>query len=278
MSSINNYGITSLLASRIHGQNAIGLLKSMHSLATGQRINRGADDPAGLIISERLRAMLMDIDAESRMLQRTEHVARSADGALNEVSSLINEAQALIVANANSAGMSDEERLANQMQIDSILNSINNIAGSATFNGQRLLDGTLTLSANGQSISLEGTFAHNLGSVEIDGQIYTLANLGTNGALNANPEAAQQVLSAAREQVASMRGRLGAFQKHTVESRINSLGTMKENIAAANSLIRDTDYARETANFTRLLLLQHSSMKMIGLINNNASSVLKLLA
>lgn len=278
MSLITNHTVNSMMANRMHSSNGIGLASSMQKLATGQRINRGADDPAGLIISEQLRAMLAASRAESNMLQRTNHIASSADAALGEVSGLINDAQSLLVANANSAGMSDAEREANQMQLDSIVGSINRITGSATFNGQKLLDGSLTLGANGESLHVDNIAAGALGVVEIDGETFSMADLATGGALNGDSQAAQQVLNAARDQVATQRGAIGAFQKHTVDSTINSLMVSMENIAAANSTIRDTNYAQETSNLMRHLILEQSSMKTMGIINTNASNMLKLLS
>lgn len=269
------------MASRIGSLHSLGLLKSMQKLSTGYRINRAADDPAGLITSNHLRSMLAAIKAESKSLQRTSHVANSAEGALSEVSSMINEAQALLVANANTGGLSDEERQANQTQLDSILASIDRIAGSTTFNRQRLLDGSLTLTANGQNLTIDSMTSHSLGAIEIDGQSYSLADLGSGKALNitsGNLDAAQQVLHAARDKVASMRGSIGAFQRHTVATRLNSLNDSHLFASAANSLIRDTDYAQETSTFARLALLQRSSFQVMAMLNASPSSVLKLLA
>ena len=280
MSQINPNGIMALVAGRIHSNHAAGLLSSMNKLATGQRINRGADDPAGLIISENLRAMLAAIEAESRSLQRTSSVAASAEGALSEVSSMLNEANALVVANANTAGMSEAERQANQLQIDSILASVDRIAGSASFNGQSLLDGSLALTAGETRLTLPSIATHNLGAVDVDGKTYTLADLASGGALNAvtgNLEAAQQAIAAAQQQVTTVRGEIGAFQRHTVNAQLDNLAVTMQNVASANSMIRDTDFASETANFSRLWLLERSALRVMSLVDRNAHEVLGLL-
>ena len=124
-------------------------LQSLQRVSTGQRINRAADDPSGLIASENLRAVLADLEAESDSLQRVDHVASTADAAIGEMSDLLTEARGLAVAAANTAGVSDEERQALQMELDSVISSIDRMAQSTSFNGDRLLDGTATLTANG---------------------------------------------------------------------------------------------------------------------------------
>ena len=107
----------------------------------------------------------------------------TADAALAEVSNLLIEAESLAIANANTGGLSDAERLANQMQIDSILSSVNRIAGSTTFAGQQLLDGSATVTAGGGSVTIDSVSTGNLGEVEIDGDTYSLADVATGGAL-----------------------------------------------------------------------------------------------
>src|SRR5687767_9682481 len=137
-------GFSSLLAQRYQRLNPMKLAGSLQKLATGYRINRGADDPAGLIASEQLRGTLAALEAELRMLERTDHQAATADGALGEVSDMLVEARGLAVANANDAGLSDLEKQANQAQIDSILVSVDRVSRSTSFNGTKLLDGSFS--------------------------------------------------------------------------------------------------------------------------------------
>ena len=126
----------SLIAQRINVLNKSKLFSSLEKITTGRQINRGSDNPAGLISSENLNAVLAALEAESRSLQRTNSVATVADGALTEASNLLIEAKGLAVANANSAGLSDSERQANQAQIDSILASVGRISSTTAFNGR----------------------------------------------------------------------------------------------------------------------------------------------
>lgn len=279
MTRINLYNGLSL-ARRAFDAQTTAAERARERIASGLRLNRGQDDPAGLIASEHLRALLATFEAEARSLQRTDQVAATVDGALGEMSNLLIEAEGLAAANANSAGLSPEEVEANQMEIDSIVSTINRFADTAQFNGQALLDGSLSLEANDTSLDVDQVNAQNLGQIEIDGVQYALADVVTGGALNTvNGDAAEasETLSAARAQISSMRGRIGAFRTYTVQSRLNDLGNVMHEVAAATSTIRDTDYARETANETRARLLQSTSLHAMNLERLEAANVLSLL-
>ena len=259
----------SLTAQRTYTANAKSLAGILVKLATGQRINYGKDDPAGLITSENLRAILAALDAETRALQRVDSVANVAEGALSEISGLLVQASGLAVASANTAGVSDAERAANQMELDSIVYSINRIANSTSFNGDRLLDGTATLSAGGASIAISSAAASALGETDIDGTTRTLIDVASGGSLNianGDLEGALQTMRAAMDQVATQRGAIGAFQKNTIAAQISTNQIAFENVAAANSLIRDTDYANQTAALSRAQVLDQSSIGVMSMI------------
>jgi len=251
-----------LLMQRTARLNASLLAQSMNRLATGRRINRAADDPAGLIASEQLRATLATLEAESNALQRTDHFASTADGALGEVSVLLSEANSLAVANASDAGLSDAEKQANQMQIDSIFSSIDRISRTTSFNGSRLLDGTATLTATNRSLPISSVTTGSIGAVEIDGKQLSLADARTGGAINTldDAESAQKAIGAAISQVSTLRGKIGAFQKHTIHTRLNSVDAAYVSIASAESQIRDLDYALEASRKARFELLAATSM------------------
>ncbi len=270
----------SMTAQRVHAANAKSLAGSLEKLATGYRINHGKDDPAGLITSENLRAVLAALDAETRSLQRVDSVANVAEGALSEISGLLVQASGLAVASANTAGVSDAERAANQMELDSIVFSINRIANSTNFNGQPLLDGTATLSAGSGSITINSAAASALGETNIDGTTHTLIDVAFGGSLNianGDLEGALQTIRAAVNQVATQRGEIGAFQKYTVQSQINTNQIAFENVAAANSMIRDTDFAKETAALNRAQLLTQSSIGVMSMIDSLRQQVLNTL-
>jgi len=280
MNSITN-NIPSLIAQRVNGQNKMGLSNSLNKLSTGQRINRGADGPAQLISSEKLKAVLAMLEAETRVMQRVDSVATVAEGALSEASTLLIEAKGLAVANANTAGMSDAERAANQMEIDSILSSVDRISRNTNFNGDSLLDGTATFTAGGDTLNIDSIATSQIGDVSVSGASYTLSDVATGNSLNTatgNVAGAPQAIDRAITQVSTIRGTIGAFQKNTIQSGLRSIGVAIENTAAANSIIRDTDYASETSNLIRSQILDKSSLRMLDLANHSNSEVLSLLS
>jgi flagellin len=147
MSRINT-NVQSILAQRVLGQNNQGLAGSLERLSTGLRINRGKDDPAGLIASQNLRAEKSALGAAIKNAERADQVVNIAEGGLNEVSGLLTELQGLLTTTANDAGLSTEEKAANQLQIDSILQTIDRVASSTSFQGKKLLNGNLDYTTN----------------------------------------------------------------------------------------------------------------------------------
>src|SRR5256884_2149206 len=138
MSRINT-NVSSLIAQRVLRKNNDSLNKSLERLSTGLKINTGADNPAGLIASENLRAERAGITQAIDNAGRASNIIGTAEGGLTEVSSLLTEVQNLVSATANTGGLSDEEKQANQLQVDSILSTVNRIAGSTSFQGKKLL-------------------------------------------------------------------------------------------------------------------------------------------
>ncbi|MAE62945.1 MAG: flagellin [Phycisphaeraceae bacterium] len=154
MSRINT-NVQSLLAQRILGQQNHDLTKSLERLSTGLRINRGADDPAGLIASEALRSEKASLSAAIGNAERADQVINIAEGGLQEINSLLVEIQSLVTESANSAGLSLEEKKANQLQIDSILQSIDRISAATSFQGSKLLNGTYDFTITNQATTID---------------------------------------------------------------------------------------------------------------------------
>jgi len=148
MSRINT-NVQSLIGQRVLGQNNKTLNTSLERLSTGLRINRGKDDPAGLIASENLRSEKAAISAAIGNAERADQVVNIAEGGLQEINSLLIEVQSLVGQSANEAGLSADEKKANQLQIDSILQTIDRIAASTSFQGTKLLNGTYDFTASG---------------------------------------------------------------------------------------------------------------------------------
>ena len=152
MSTINT-NIPSAVAQRHLRGSQVDLRKSLERLSSGLKINRGADDPAGLIVSERLRSEILASQQAVKNSARAINVIATTEGALDEVSALLSDIQAKLIEAANTGAFSDEERDANQLQIDSAIDSIRRIAMTTTFAGRKLLDGSLDYVLSGVNTS-----------------------------------------------------------------------------------------------------------------------------
>jgi flagellin len=465
MSRINT-NVSSLIAQRVLAKNNQSLNTSLQRLSTGLKINSGADDPAGLIASQNLEDEKQGISTAIDNAGRASNILGTAEGGLSEVSNLLTQLQGLVSQAANTGGLSNEEISANQLQVDSILSTINRIAGSTSFQGQKLLNGSLDYTTSGVSTtnisnlqvnaarvpdggkvavqvqvtasaktaaitSTAGTIGHggvtlevsgNTGTQQLsfasgttvssiatainavtvttglsaqvsgsalrvnstgygsgqfvavkvitgtyavssnrntgtdasvnvngaaayvsglnvtyrnqdldvsfdlttafdkpgttsfnitggganfsigskvteankasigiasvsngslgnaaDGYLTSLGTGGTNSLTSSNLTVAQNVIDSAIKQVSELRGRLGAFQKFTVGSTVNSLGVAFENASAAESAIRDTDFAQETSNLTRSQILSQAATTVLAQANSSPQSALTLL-
>ncbi|MGQ0627553.1 MAG: flagellin N-terminal helical domain-containing protein [Phycisphaerales bacterium] len=155
----------------------------LQRLSTGLRINRGADDPAGLIVSQRLGSEINGIEQAVRNSERASSVISTAEGALNEVADLLNSIKGLVVEAANTGALSDEERQANQLQIDSAIESITRISNSTSFGGLKLLNGSLDYVLSGlhtSAVSKAQIFGANFaGQANVNVAVETVASAQT---------------------------------------------------------------------------------------------------
>src|SRR5579859_5145715 len=149
MSSVINTNVSSLIAQRSLQTNNAALNKSLQHLSTGLKINSGADDPAGLIASEALKAEQTGINTAIDNANRATNIIGTAEGGLSEVSNLLNQLQGLVNQSANTGALSKEEVNANQLQVDSILGTINRIAQATSFQGKQLLNGNYDYGTSG---------------------------------------------------------------------------------------------------------------------------------
>ncbi|MDX2132657.1 MAG: flagellin [Planctomycetota bacterium] len=183
-----NTNVQSLLAQRVLGTNNRALNTSLERLSTGLRINRGVDDPAGLIASESLRVEQRGINEAIRNIDRADQMVNIAEGGLQEISSLLIEVQGVVASLASRAGLSDEERNAGQLQIDSILQTIDRLASSTNFQGIKLLNGNFDF----QLTSIAGGIA----DVRVGGARYDGASLDVNMLVTASAQQGGLFLSA----------------------------------------------------------------------------------
>jgi len=193
MSRINT-NVSSQIAQRILGGNNKGLDTTLERLSTGLRINRGKDDPAGLIASENLRSEKTGLNAAIGNAERTDQIVNIAEGGLQELSGLLTELQGLITTTANNSGLSSEEKQANQLQVDSILQTIDRISDATSFQGVKLLNGnfdftTSSVAAGVSDYRVNAAKINNGSSIAVKALVTASAQQGalylsTNGALN----------------------------------------------------------------------------------------------
>ena len=164
-----NTNVPALIAQRTLRQSQRDLRLSLERLSSGLRINRGGDDPAGVINSESLRAEIAGVDKAISNSQRAISIIATTEGALNEVASLLIDIQGLIVESANTGALSREEIMANQLQIDSILASINRLAEATAFGDKKLLNGNFDFTTSGVNVTeATGATVNHLNKVQIN--------------------------------------------------------------------------------------------------------------
>src|SRR3954468_1378775 len=195
MSRINT-NVSSLIAQRVLRRNNDQLNTSLQRLSTGLKINTGADNPAGLIASENLRAEKAGITQAVDNANRASNIVGTAEGGLSEASGLLTQLQSLVSQTANSGGLSKEEKDANQLQVDSILNTINRISQSTAFQGTKLLNGNYAYTTSGvtstqfDNVQINAARVPDGGSVNVVVQVTASAQTGaityTGGNLTGN--------------------------------------------------------------------------------------------
>jgi flagellin len=248
--------------------------KSLEKLSSGFRINRAADDAAGLAISETLRSQVGGLKVAVRNAQDGISVAQTAEGALTEVHSMLQRMRDLTVQAGNTGangGQTGTAVAAIQEEITALSTAINDIATRTQFNGTKLLDGSVAsldfqVGANGgetQSIALSDMTAATLATDTVD----VTANTTT---------ADLTTIDAAIASVSAFRGTLGAAQ-NTFEHTVNNLNVAVENLSASESRIRDTDMAQEMMSFTRAQILSQAGTAMLAQANQAPQGVLQLL-
>ncbi len=233
MSRINT-NISSIRSLNQLNANQDRLNLRLERLSTGLRINRGKDDPAGLIASERLRAEINGIQQATANSLRTINVLSVAEGALNEVSNLLLEIRSLVTSTSNEAALSPDEVAANQLQIDSLLESINRIANTTQFAGQNLLDGSVGYNFSGQATT-------HIEHVRVYG-----ARLPDNGGVTVSVEVTQ---SAERAVLAFNRGAAAGLASAVTIDLSGNLGTETLSFASGTAL---SSVAAAINNFTSL--------------------------
>ncbi|MCL6617674.1 MAG: flagellin [Anoxybacillus ayderensis] len=272
-----NHNIQALNAYRNLAVNQSNTAKNLEKLSSGLRINRAADDAAGLAISEKMRSQIRGLEVAERNALDAISLIQTAEGALGSIHSILQRMRELAVQAANGTNTSDD-RGHIQNEVDQLLTEIDRIAKNTTFNGTVLLSGGFSgvqfqIGANGGEsiqLSISGVGTNDLGINGLSGGAST--SLKTlSGAANAI-----STIDTAIEKISTIRGKLGAYQNR-LEHTINNLSTASQNLTAAQSGITDTNMAQAMAEFTKDNVLQQAAISMLAQANQQPQLVLKLL-
>jgi flagellin len=272
--AINN-NISAMNAHRVLQGTQGDMSRSMERLSSGLRINRAADDAAGLAVSENMRSQIRGQQVASRNAQDGVSLVQVADGALGNVGDMLQRVRDLAVQASNGT-LTDSQRSNLDAEVQQVLTEINAVGTQTDFNGIKILAGSVSTAASAVTLQVGAnggqTIAFTIGTV-------STTALGVSGiavSTAASASAAIASIDSAIGTVTTNRANLGAIQNR-LEQTIGRLGIMSENVQAAESRIRDADMAQEMIKFTKSQILSQSGMSMLAQANSAPQSVLSLL-
>ncbi len=274
---IINHNISAMNSYRNLAFNDTNMSKTMEKLSSGFRINRAADDAAGLAISEKMRSQITGLDQAIRNAQDGISLIQTAEGALTEVHSMLNRMDELAVQAANDTNTSSDRSALND-EFSALISEIDRISQQTEFNKKTLLDGTFA--AGSSSTDLVFHIAANSGqtiSVNVENMGASAIGLSASDITSqTGAEAAITAVQTAIENVSDQRNSLGAVQNR-LEHTVNNLSVTMENLQAAESRVRDADMAAEMMKFTKQQILTQAGTAMLAQANAKPQSVLQLL-
>jgi flagellin len=241
--------------------------KAMERLSSGYRINRAADDAAGLAITEKLRGQITGLDQAQRNGQDAISLVQTAEGSLTEVHAMLQRIRELAVQYKNGS-LSTSDKSAIQSEVNMLASEIERIGSTAQFNGIQLLNTSQTISfqVGAQDGEIITVTTISLG-VSVPGNVYALSATGATDISE---------IDTAIDAISAQRAQFGAVQNR-LEYTLQNLAIYQENLTSSESRIRDVDMASEMVNFTKLQILQQSGTAMVAQANQLPQSVLQLL-
>lgn len=248
--------------------------KALERIATGYRINRAADDPAGLAISEKMRAQISGLNQAGKNIQNGMSMLQTAEGALNETHAILQRIRDLAVQSASDT-LTDDDRALIQTEYEELKKEIQRISKDTQFNQKNLINGDykdqpfkIQAGANaGQTIDLY------LGDASLSGMgLPDTSSIGTRE----DAEKAISEVDDAINQVSKQRSKLGAYMNR-LEHAYNVTMNTHENLVSAESRIRDADIAKEMMNFTKASILQQAAQYAMAMHMQQGQSILQLL-
>lgn len=267
-------------ANRMLGGNVKAVAKNTEKLSSGYKVNRAADDAAGLSISEKMRNQIRGLNQSVSNAEDGQYLIQTAEGNMNEIHSILQRMGELATKAANDVNQS-VDRGAIKDELKQLKEEINSISTKAAFNGTNLLDGSMS-AGKAKWLQVGANKGENM-SIAIS--VINASALGLGSATDdtgisvGNHSAAAKLMAkvtSAVQRVSGQRSKLGAIQNR-LDYTINNLENYSENLTSAESNIRDTDMAKEMVNFSKNNILQQAAQSMLAQANQSNQGVLSLL-
>ncbi len=265
------HNLTAMNSNRMLGLTTSSLAKTTEKLSSGYKVNRAADDAAGLAISEKMRRQIRGLTQASSNAQDGISCVQTAEGALNEVHDMLQRMNELATKAANDTNTTEDQDYIN-MEVQALVSEINRVASTTTFNQQSLLDGTFS----GKVLQVG---AEKGQYITIDIKEMTASGLGVASISCASQASAAEAISTIKAAISilnSQRSKLGAVQNR-LEHTIKNLDNIVENTTSAESQIRDTDMATEMVKYSNSNILSQAGQSMLAQANQSNQGVLSLL-
>ena len=270
------HNLTAMNSNRMLGVTTSTQAKSTEKLSSGYKINRAADDAAGLAISEKMRRQVRGLTQAVANAQDGISAVQTAEGALGEVHDMLQRMNELAVkAGTDTLQKTDRDYI--QAEVDALITEIDRVAATTTFNEQALLDGSFTgkkLQVGAES-DASNQIAMSIASMTFKG-VAGVSSLSITGSDGSNARTAISTIKGALEKVSKQRSDLGAIQNR-LEHTVKNLDNVVENTQAAESQIRDTDMATEMVRYSNNNVLAQAGQAMLAQANQSNQGVLSLL-
>jgi len=270
------HNLQAMNSNRMLGLTQSTLSKSTEKLSSGYRVNRAADDAAGLAISEKMRRQVRGLTQAVRNAQDGISMAQTAEGAMNEVHDMLQRMNELATQAANGS-LQSEDRSYIQMEVDQLISEIDRVATTTTFNERKLLQGSLK-DGIALQVGAEGTTSNTI-TIKIASLTAAglkISGLKVSGKKGSVAQKAMTKIKAAIKILNGERATVGAVQNR-LEHTVNNLNNVVENTTAAESQIRDTDMASEMVKYSNANILQQAGQSMLAQSNQSNQGVLSLL-